>query len=417
MRLFIRIVRTQASDPHHIAALEWLLLDRTNALVSQGAGDLSMLERLVDLENLQESTDVVLLVPSEHCLSVRCTVPGRSVGQMRRALPYVVEEFIAGDIDTMHLAAGQVKRDAPVDVMLVERSVLVAWLEELATRGFAPIHATTDAALLAVEPGEVALLFDNERLLVRSLEQTAAIGTDVLKMALESLASGATETGIRFIAVNGQVPELVRAEVAQATEHPIQWVETESDVTALAYLAAAFPGKPPAINLLQGELAPPKQANGVWTRWRTAAALVAVWVLVLGIGEAVRGAWASHRASALSAEAQTLYRSYFPNDKRLQPDMYKQMLDRLGGRSTSQSTFLSLLGHLASGLSASPGAQLRSITFNDGRAELGAEVAVKGFDALEALKTAWTNEGVTVDISSAEQQDQQVHARIRLRSA
>ena len=58
---------------------------------------------------------------------------------------------------------------------------------------------------------------------------------------------------------------------------------------------------------------------------------------------------------------------------------------------------------------------LRSITLNDGRAALGAEVAVAGFEALETLKAAWSKEGVSVDVSSAEQQDQQVHARVRLK--
>ncbi len=72
-------------------------------------------------------------------------------------------------------------------------------------------------------------------------------------------------------------------------------------------------------------------------------------------------------------------------------------------------------GNFRHGLAANPNAQLRSVTFNDGRAELGAEVAVSGFDALEALKAAWSRDGVSVEISSAEQQDQQVHARIRLR--
>ena len=129
MRLFIRIAAAKGLDPHELGSLEWLLLDRSGALVSQGSGDLSMLERLVDLKTLQDPADVVLLVPTEHSLSMRCTVPGRTVGQMRRALPYVVEEYLAGDIDTMHIAAGAVKRNSPVDVVLIERAVLQSWLE------------------------------------------------------------------------------------------------------------------------------------------------------------------------------------------------------------------------------------------------------------------------------------------------
>jgi general secretion pathway protein L len=376
-----------------------------------------MLDRLVDLKTMQDPADVVLLLPTEHCLSMRCVVPGKTVGQMRRALPYVIEEFVAGDIDAMHIAAGPVRRNEPVDVVVLERAMLQSWLEALAAHGVVAGYAAADAALLPSVPGEATLLFDGDRVLVRSADQVAAIEADALKLVLESLAAKADVGGMRFVAVNGRVPEIMRAEVAQATEHPIEWIDTESEVTVLAHLAALFPGKPPAINLLQGALAPPKQASGAWSRWRSVAALLGIWLVVLFASEIVRGAWASHRAATLTAQIEALYKSYFPNDRRIPgKDAFAQMNAHIGGRGgASESTFLSLLGHLANGLATNPNAQLRSITFNDGRAELGAEVAVAGFEALEALKAAWAKEGVSVDISSAEQQDQQVHARIRLK--
>ncbi len=46
MRLFIRIARRQRADPHELGSLEWLLLDQAGEFVSQGSGDLTMLERL-----------------------------------------------------------------------------------------------------------------------------------------------------------------------------------------------------------------------------------------------------------------------------------------------------------------------------------------------------------------------------------
>ena len=418
MRLFIRIAASKSAGPHELDSMTWLLLDRSGELVSQGSGDLHLLERLVDLKTVQDPADVVLLVPTEHCLSMRCTVPGKTVGQMRRALPYVVEEFIAGDIDAMHIAAGPVRRNEQIDVVVIERAVLQSWLDVLAAHGLVAGYAAADAALLPSVQGEATLLFDGDRVLVRSADQVAAIEADALKLVLESLAAKADASGVRFVAVNGRVPELMRAEVAQATESPVEWIDTESDVTVLAHLAAAFPGKPAAINLLQGALAPPKQASGAWLRWRTVAALVGVWVVVLVASEAIRGVWASHRAAALTEQIEERYKTYFPNERRIPgKDAYAQMNAHIGGRGTSESTFLMLLGHLANGLAANPNAQLRSITFNDGRAELGAEVAVGGFEALETLKAAWAKEGVSVDVSSAEQQDQQVHARVRLKGA
>jgi general secretion pathway protein L len=414
MRLFIRIVDTRGVDARELGSLEWLLVDTAGTLVSQGSGDLPMLARLVDLKTMQDTADVVLLVPTEHCLAMRCTVPGRTIGQMRRALPYVVEEYLAGDIDAMHVASALVRRNSPIDVVLIERERLRVWIETLAAHGVVAGYAAPDAALLAANDGEVTLLFDGDRVLVRSIDQVAAIASSALKLVLESFVAKAPPTGIRFVAVNGAIPDVMRAEVAHATQNPIEWIDTDSHVTVLAYLAAQFPGKPPAINLLQGSLSPPQQDNVGWLRWRGAAALLGMWALVMIASETVRGVWASQRADALTSEVTALYRSYFPNDQRIQ-DPFKQMSAHMGGRGDADSTFLSLLGDLAAGLAANPGAQLRSVSFNDGRAELGAEVAVSGFDALESLKAAWGREGVTVEISSAEQQDQQVHARIRLR--
>lgn len=415
MRLFIRITDVPGSDPSGLFSLEWLLLDNQGALVSQGAGDPAMLEQLVDVKTKQNPDDVVLLVPTEHCLAIRCTVPGRTVGQMRRALPYVVEEYLADDIESMHMACAAIRRNTPVDVLVIERGLLQTWLEALAALGVVPGYALPEAALLPATPGAVTLLFDGDRVLVRSPEQMAASEIDTVKLVLESLVATSAESGIRFVLVNGLIPPIARAEIAQSSTHPIEWVETETDVTPLAYLAAAFPGESNPINLLQGALAPPKSSNNNWIRWRSVAALVGVWFLVLLASELVTGLWATHRTNVLTAQVEALYRDYFPKDQRLQ-DPYKQMVAHLGGSADTGPSFLTLLGNLAAGLSANPGAELRSISYNDSRAELGAEVAVAGFDALETLKAAWVKQGCAVDITSAEQQDQQVHARIRLRA-
>src|SRR5580765_6216067 len=114
MRLFIRIADVPGSDPSGLFSLEWLLLDNQGALVSQGSGDPATLEQLVDVKTKQNPDDVVLLVPTEHCLAIRCTVPGRTVGQMRRALPFVVEEYLADDIESMHMACAAIRRNTPV---------------------------------------------------------------------------------------------------------------------------------------------------------------------------------------------------------------------------------------------------------------------------------------------------------------
>jgi general secretion pathway protein L len=415
MRLFIRATLAPGTDSKQLDGIEWLLLDRHGGLVSQGAGDSALLDRLVDLQSAREATDIVFLVSTEHCLSIRCTVPGRTVGQMRRALPYAVEEFLAGDIDAMHVASGPLRRNAPVDALLIDRQLLQGWLEELQSHGVAASTALPDAALLPAAEGTVTVLFDDDRILMRAADQLMTCEVATLRLALESWIESTPAESLRIVLVNGDVPNVQRAELDQLAARPVEWVNADSDVTPLAYLAAGFDRSPHPVNLLQGRFAPPKAGAGEWHRWRGVAALLGVWFIALFASETITGLWASHKANALASDVEALYRQYFPADQRV-VDPYKQMIAHLGGRADDGPSFLALLGSLAAGLAANPSAELHSVTYNEGRAELGAEVAVSGFDALEALKAAWAKAGVSVDIASAEQQGQLVSARIRLRA-
>ncbi len=415
MRLFIRIIESPTTDPKLLENLEWLLLDRQDALVSHGSGDLATLARLVDLKSALDPEDVVLLIPAEHCLSIRCTVPGRTVGQMRRALPYAVEEFIADDIDTMHLAVAAVKRNEPVDTVLIDRELLSSWLASLASHGVVPGHALPDTALLPQTPGTVAVLFDDQRVLIRAMHQMAAAEAATLPLALQSLVAAAGSAPLQVLMVNGNLGRTARAAVEQAGDAPIDWVELQTEVTPLAYLAAAYPAASGSMNLLQGSYAPVHLRSDAWVRWRGVAALLGIWFVVLLGSETVTGLWADYRAETLSADVDALYREFFPNDRRVL-DPYKQMAAHLGASAAAGPSFLNLLASLGEGLAAEPTAALHSVSFNDGRSELGAEVAVAGFDALEKLKNAWAKTGVAVEIASADQQGAQVQARIRLRS-
>jgi type II secretory pathway component PulL len=166
------------------------------------------------------------------------------------------------------------------------------------------------------------------------------------------------------------------------------------------------------INLMTGAFAPRGQmfvgAVAPLLCWRVSAR---------GTGlMAARAFWAERRADALTTEAEALYREYFPNDRRVQ-DVYRQMAAHLGECTIDEFGALSLIGELAFVVTPESGAQVRSLAFNGDRVELNAELAIPGFDRLDRIKTDLTNRGLAVEISSAEQQDQGVLARLRIRGA
>lgn len=90
---------------------QWLACDAAGAVVAQGQADADALAALAEEH---WASEVVLLVPVEHVTWLTIAVPGRSAAQIRRALPFAAEEFLAQDIETMHLAHAPVRAGQPV---------------------------------------------------------------------------------------------------------------------------------------------------------------------------------------------------------------------------------------------------------------------------------------------------------------
>jgi hypothetical protein len=190
------------------------------------------------------------------------------------------------------------------------------------------------------------------------------------------------------------VPELSSAEVAPARN--IRSSGLKSGVTVRLCCSGS------RRRSIHGYLPPPKTASGCIAR--AIRALAGVWLLVLSSGGSRCGRRIVRRLLPAVGRSRLL-----SSDRRI-PGKDGAQMNHSGAERRIKRSYRSQTSRRSRRMMP-----LRSITLNDGRAALGAEVAVAGFEALETLKAAWSKEGVSVDVSSAEQQDQQVHARVRLK--
>jgi general secretion pathway protein L len=404
--------------------LEWVLLDEAGNLLSRGLGDGSALASLLGTSAAQDPDDVVVIVPGELCLWVRCEVPGRTIGQIRRALPFVVEEFLAGDVEGAHVAHGTIRRGAPVDCVVIDRAHLEGWLAGFKQLGLTPGHFVPAGALLSAAADRITVLFDAHSALIRTERQAVSVDADQAVYALSTAVSdvaGSTDEEpasnrppLEIVTINGKIGDLDRAQVEQNAARPIRWTDEDTGLTTLQYLANAWRRQRVDINLLKGTFAPPRRRSAAWQRWRAVAVLAGAWVALATVAEAGRGLWASHRADGLEEETTALYRQYFPDDRRV-TDVERQMRQRLGSADNVGPGFLTLTGELGKALAALPGAELQSVGFSDGRDELTADLTVPGFEALDALKSQLASMKLSTEITSAEQQDNGVRARLRVK--
>jgi general secretion pathway protein L len=411
-KLFIRALSpaTRDDEGYHLEA-EWLITEDDGSVRAEGQTDLRGLAELVDPETdwLQEADNLVIIVPGDHVLGVSCEVPGRSAGQIRRALPFVVEEFVATDIEAMHLAAGEIQRGEPVRCSLVDRSLLEDWLVCLSEIGLSPGHMIAEAELLPTAAGQVSVFLEPRRALLKTTDQSATVDRSNLMMALESLAAE------NLLLVNGD-PAALEFELDRLEGVTVLTGDEEgADGSTLAYLANRWQADGDGVNLLQGAYTPKRPVSPVWARWQGVAALAAAWAGVGVLAMVAEGLWAGSQADRLEAESEALYKDIYPQERRI-TNVRRQMQAKLGVRSGGEGPgFTEYLAELAAALGQ--GSTVTGLNYNDARDELGADLVVRSYEQAETLQTAIKDRGLNAGITSAEQQEGGVRVRLRVGGA
>ena len=398
-------------------ACEWLLVDAQGRRQGRGIADCNaLLERVAAETPMTDGAapfaEVVGLVSNQHILSIQCDVPGRRASQLRQALPYVAEEFTAAEIEDLHIAHGRIKPGVPVTCCLVAKPLLDDWLASLAGAGLRPQSLVAESELLPQEPGCLSLLFDGDAVLMRSASEAATLERANLLMALATIANE------RIRPLNGSLSELERSqfdgEVEEGTGAPLDGVQQD----ALEYLAGRWLHRGDAIDLLQGDYRSEPSVRPGRAKWRSIAALAALWLLVALGTTVAEGWWSSQRADALEASALSLYRDIYPNDQSVTTQSLRRRLNaRLGESAVSNGgeravLLIDLLGHMANVIQ--PSMTVASIDYNERRGEFQAELIVRRYADADQVLAAIAGRGLEAEISSAEQVEGGVSARFRL---
>ena len=422
MRLFIRIL---PAPPAHggtgtadTVGCQWLLRDDRGHALAWGESTAEEIE--ADLRDapgaggvLAESDNIVVLVPAAEVAWLSRTVPGRRTSQMRRALPFAVEEALTQDVETMHIAHGPIIRGQPIRCALVDRQLIADWLARLQDGGVQPGCLVPDACLLPCGESSATILFDDGEVLVRTPDHIAGFEASTLPHILESVRAsfGETDASLRLELIGGQIAD------GRADAGDFNVRQTPLGGTAFDFLASQWEANGAEVNLLQGPFEPSAPGKASRSGWRGVASLAALWLILTLAVLVTEGLVADRRAIALEAESTDLYRSIYPNERRV-PHAYAQMRAKLRQSDAGQVAFHLLLGQFAAGtVGVDSDISVRSLTFNDSRGELTSELWLPGYAQIDRLKRELEGRGLSVQISSAEERDDVVRARLRIRPA
>jgi general secretion pathway protein L len=415
-RLFLRVLSeaTILSDGEgYELGVEWLIKESDGSVRASGVTDYRGLADVADpnVEWLANPENTIVLIPSQMVLTVSCEVPGRSAGQIKRALPFAVEEFVATDIERMHIAPGPIKPGLPILCSIVERTSLASWLNCFSSLGIAPSYFVADAQLLAIESGTASVLFDGDGALVASSDQAAMVDRGTLVFALNSMAPD------KIVTVNGVLTDLEVDQLDSPAE--LETVDL-SEYGVLDYFADRF-APAACINILQGPFKPQQQTSARASKWMGVASLTAGWVAIAFLGMVVEALWSSSEADRLEQDSLALYTQFSPREA--QPSgidaLRRSVASKLGkqaipGQTNEAGGFVQLTSHFANVLDLQ--SQVTSLRYQARNDEITVEVMLKDYEELEVIRSKLADQGVSVEVANAEEEGGKVRSRLRVKA-
>ena len=359
---------------------------------------------LQQLAALAGDSLVDILVPAEEVLLTEVTIASRQRTRLPQALPYSVEDQLAGDVDDYHVALGQVLGKDRYLVAAVARASMEQWLGAFGDAGLLPHSLIPENLAIPLEADTATLIVSGDRALIRcSVSSGYAVQLSEANAFLQ-LESDLTRLRV-FDPEQKWIP---------AAELQIQQVSLRSSITAL--LASGLENAA-SMNLLQGEYhRQGERAERVARVWRWVAL-----VAVLAFSLEVTGRWLDYQTlhqelDGLQQESVQILKTAFPDIGRVvepRTQMDRQLADLRQATGMGGDGFLSLLRAIGPTVLSAPGLEIRTASYRGG--DLTLEVHASSLAGIEAVRQRIITAGeVQVALESATTLESGADARLRI---
>ncbi len=407
---------------------DWLLQDAGGQVQAQGEAEekdaIEQVLRQNDLDNVR----LTGLLPAENVLWCTAVLPGKQSRYLRQALPFAVEEQLAQDVESVHLALGNRYEDA-YSVAAIDEPLMADTVARL-SQWSADLHAVyADAALLPVDNGRWTFCIEgSDTLIAGAGGEWCRLQTQNLPVYVETLeaASGDDETlpvlRIYVTPAAREAHSLVIAALEQSERFSV--IVEDLAASPLELLAHAHHLRLcQPINLSQGPFATDSGTQSpwrAWRAWRAVAVVAGIWfVLQVGL-EIGQGIYFERDAQHWQQQALSTYKSIFPRESRVTGQNMKRVLEgklRLASQQGSNLGFLPLLkqaGYQYSVIPDKGNLEFDSVNYSQDRGELVIEMKADNFDKLNQLKNGLTSAGLEARIGSVVNDKNSARGRITI---
>jgi len=378
-------------------SFEWLKFNGQGQLLAAGESQLAEIE----VDGL-----AIFVVPGADVLHTTAVVPSRQYRQILQAVPYVIEESLAVDIEACFFALGDRTAQGEIEVAVVDLELMRTWYEEIATSHLDVAVVVTEHDLVNAGNSN-AVLLDEGRAHI-DLQNNASVTLPESELAL---AAEVLEEGVQLdIWSASTLAPKVDLQLKELEAAGVQVERLESTETPFERLCRSYTGA--EINLLQGPFKRQERQSSRMNVWRSVAVLAAAALFLHIAGLAGQGWYLQTKASEFEDETRVLYAAIFPEDRNVR-DIRRRWNAHLGKQQTTDGGFISLLSRSTRQLDGS-GLTLININFNESRGDLVLQVIGKQSEALVEYSQALISLGLDAEIGTITQDDDGVRGSVRV---
>lgn len=387
------IIRLGSQQEQAISWLVWSPL--TEAVIA--SGEIAGVSELASLADRLGKRPVVALVPAADVVLKKVALPTKPNKQLLQALPYMLEEEHAEDIDKLHLALGKAgvsNGQHWQQVALCQRQRLALWLDWLQQAGFTVTRMVPDALLLPATDLPCCIELQQHWLLRQDEWQATAVERSWWPdyLALLSLPT--------ITSYSPWPEQLVQVHQQATPELPLMLLAQGLSTTDFT--------------LLQGQFAPQKLPNRHWMQWRLTAALASTCVLIYLLHLSALVWQQQQQLQQIELQLRTEYQQIFPGERIINLSrQLQQKMQAVGG--PQQQHFLSLLAALQLRLATMPDVRLDSLRYDANRQELRFNASAAGFPSFEQLKVQLEQAGYTVEQGALSNDGSRVQGSVVMR--
>jgi general secretion pathway protein L len=346
-------------------------------------------------------------VPGTDVTLLRVDYSAAEKKHIDKALPFTLEDQLASDIDDLHFSTAPLGKTS-LCAAVCAKDKMNHWQVQLADLP-APNQWIPEPQLLPWQPGEWVIVLEEHSAIVRTGNcEGFGIDRSLLSALLEASLEDAAEPPAVVI-VYGQDQAADVLMLPEAVRDQVQWRLGDFGAALLLSQEGNV-----AVNLLQGDFAHRLPLQRWWRQWRAVAAVfVAAFALQL-IADYASYFNLKQENLELRREIEGSYRKAFPKGALVDAEkQVKRQLDALRGTAQS-SGFISLMNAAGEIVASKPGTRIASINYNDKGGEMRMNITASDFEAVEAIRTAMVQNGLTAVMESSNVQGELVRARLRV---